>query len=116
MKVRFQADADLHQIIVSATLRREPGIDFQTASAARLKGVPDPRVFEIAANEGRLLVSHDQSSMPDHFADFIQRRQSSGLLIVPQHLPYSLVVEEILLIWFASAAEEWINRISYLPL
>jgi hypothetical protein len=46
----------------------------------------------------------------------VRCRLSYGLLIVPQHLPYSLVVEEILLIWFASAAEEWINRISYLPL
>jgi len=28
MKVRFQADADLNQIIVQATLRREPAIEF----------------------------------------------------------------------------------------
>lgn len=33
MSVRFQADADLNQIIVRATLRLEPGIDFQTARA-----------------------------------------------------------------------------------
>lgn len=29
MKIRFQADADLNQIIVLATVRREPSIDFQ---------------------------------------------------------------------------------------
>jgi hypothetical protein len=34
MKPRFQADADLNEIIVSALLRREPTIDFQTATAA----------------------------------------------------------------------------------
>jgi len=43
MKVRFQADADLNQNIVKATLRLEPGIDFQTASAAGLMGLPDLR-------------------------------------------------------------------------
>jgi hypothetical protein len=32
MKVRFQADADLNQIIVKAALRLKPGIDFKTAS------------------------------------------------------------------------------------
>ena len=32
MKVRFQADADLNQIIVKAALRLEPGIDFKIAS------------------------------------------------------------------------------------
>jgi hypothetical protein len=38
MKVRFQADADLNEIIIRAVLRREPGIDFQSAVAARLPG------------------------------------------------------------------------------
>lgn len=34
MPIRFQADADLNQIIVSAVVRRVPGIDFRTAMAA----------------------------------------------------------------------------------
>jgi hypothetical protein len=116
MKVRFQAHADLHQMIVTALVRREPGVDFQTATAADLAGRLDPHVLERAATEGRVLVSHDQSTMPLHFADFIQNQPSAGLLIVPQHLPYATVVEELLLIWTASEAEEWINRIAYLPL
>ena len=116
MKVRFQADADLHQMIVTALVRREPGVDFQTATAAGLEGLRDPHVLERAATEGRVLVSHDQSTMPQHFAAFIQHQPSAGLLIVPQHLPYAIVVEELLLIWVASEAEEWINRIAYLPL
>src|SRR5437867_5393384 len=50
MKVRFQADADLNQIIVKATLRREPSIDFQTAQAANLPGLGDQEVLAIAAS------------------------------------------------------------------
>lgn len=34
MTVRFQADADLNMAIVSAVLRREPAVDFQTAMTA----------------------------------------------------------------------------------
>jgi hypothetical protein len=34
MKVRFQADADLNQIIVSAVARRVMEIDFRTATAS----------------------------------------------------------------------------------
>ena len=116
MKVCFQADADLHQMTVTALVRREPSVDFQTATAAGLKGLRDPHVLERGATEGRVLVSHDQSTMPQHFAEFIQHQQSAGLLIVPQHLPYAIVVDELLLIWTASEAEEWMNRIAYLPL
>ena len=48
MKIRFQADADLNQIIVKATLRLEPSIDFQTAHAADLAGLSDPAVLKLA--------------------------------------------------------------------
>ena len=56
MKIRFQADADLNQIIVLATVRREPSIDFQTAGAAGLAARNDEEVLEVAARDGRLLV------------------------------------------------------------
>jgi predicted nuclease of predicted toxin-antitoxin system len=116
MKMRFQADADLNQIIVLATTRREPGIDFLTAAVTDLAGRKDPEVLAIAAREGRVLVSHDQKTMPRHFAEFIVHTSCPGVLIVPQHLPIAVVVEDLLLIWFLTEAEEWVNRIRYLPL
>jgi len=39
MPIRFQADADLNQIIVSAVVRRVPAIDFRTATTAGLAGL-----------------------------------------------------------------------------
>ena len=45
MNVCFQADADLDQTIVTAVLRREPGVDFQTASVAGLAGRSDIEVL-----------------------------------------------------------------------
>ncbi|MCX7014483.1 MAG: DUF5615 family PIN-like protein [Candidatus Sumerlaeota bacterium] len=116
MRVRFQADADLNLIIVLAAVRREPAIDFQTALAAGLVGRPDLEVLAAAAGEGRALVTHDHKTMPDHFAEFIAKENSPGLLVVPQHLPVSVAVEDLLGIWGATEAEEWVNRICYLPL
>jgi hypothetical protein len=78
MKVRFQADADLHQMIVTALVRREPGVDFQTATAAGLAGRRDPQVLECAAIECRVLVSHDQSTMPLHFAASSKTSKAPG--------------------------------------
>lgn len=116
MRIRFLADADLHQTMVTAAVRRGPGLDFMTAAAAGLAGLNDLQVLDRAAGEGRVLISHDQSTMPAHFAEFIQQRESPGLLIVTQSLPHQLVVDEILMIWHVSQAEEWVNRVSYLPL
>lgn len=114
--LRFQADADLNQIIVRAVCRREPSVDFQTAQAADLSGVADPEVLARAAEEGRVLVTHDFQTMPNHFAEFIVTQQSAGLLLIPQYLPIASAVEDLLLIWSTMEADEWINLIWYLPL
>ena len=116
MKVRFQADADLNEILVRAVLRREPGIDFQTSQPAGLAGLSDRDVLTLAAQSGRLLVTHDRKSMPRHFAEFIATQSSAGVLIIPQKLSITQVVDELILIWTATEAEEWINRIFSLPL
>jgi len=116
MNVRFQADADLNMVIVLAIARREPAIDFQTAQVAGLMGRTDPEVLAIAAADGRVLVTHDHKTMPRHFGDFIANNSSPGLLVIPQHVTPNAAVEDLLLIWAATEAEEWTNRIWYLPL
>lgn len=116
MKICFQADVDLNQIIVNAILRQKPSIDFQTAQTANLDGLSDREVLASAAQLGRVLVSHDRKTMPLHFAAFIAREHSSGLIIISQNLSIRAAVEDIVLIWEVTEAEEWIDRIQILPL
>ena len=66
--IRFLADASLNDAIVSGCRRREPSIDFLSANAANLEGVPDPRALDIAAEQNRILVTSDFKTMPRHFA------------------------------------------------
>ena len=116
MRVRFQADADLNEDIVAGVVRREPGIDFQTADEANLRALPDPQVLALAAQENRIVVTHDRRTMPRHFADFIVNQRNPGVLIIAQKVSVSVAIEELLLIWAASDAAEWINLIVDLPL
>ncbi|MGH9835891.1 MAG: DUF5615 family PIN-like protein [Blastocatellia bacterium] len=116
MKILFQADANLNEDIVLGLLRLEPLIDFQTADEAELRGVTDDLVLKRAAEEGRILVTSDRRTMPDHFAAFIGRSHSPGVFIVAQNLSIRTAIEELLLIWSASEGEEWVDRIVDLPL
>lgn len=61
MKIRFQADADLNQAIVTGVVRREPMIDFQTAKISNLTKLLDIDVLLLAARANRILVSHDHN-------------------------------------------------------
>ncbi|MGB0563979.1 MAG: DUF5615 family PIN-like protein [Spirulinaceae cyanobacterium] len=116
MPIRYQADADLNQMIVTGVLRREPNIDFQTATEAHLEGVKDPDVLALAAQQQRILVSHDRRTMPTEFAQFICNQRCAGLLIVSRRIPLEIAINDLILIWSASEPQEWLNRIAILPL
>jgi hypothetical protein len=116
MKPKFQADADLNEDIVTGVLRRIPEIDFQTATEAGLEGVKDENVLKIASLENRILLTHDRKTMPKHFAEFIQKQNSPGVLIISQKLEIGTAIEELILVWAASEAEEYTNTIRQLPI
>ena len=78
MSIRFLADADLNQVIVTGVREREPAVDFMTATEANLEGHGDPDVIEFAASQGRVLVSHDTSTMPVHFSDRLRSGRTSS--------------------------------------
>jgi predicted nuclease of predicted toxin-antitoxin system len=115
MKIKFQADADLRDPIVSGVKRREPMIDFKTANEAQLEGVPDTEVLARAANEGRMLVSHDVNTMPEHFAEFIKTRTSPEVVLINQDLQYSKAIDGLIRLWITAEAEDWENPLSFLP-
>ena len=71
----------------------------------------------LAMTQGRILISHDENPMPGHFADFLAHgNRSTGILMVPQGVPIGAVIESILLIRIPSEADEWTDRIVWLPL
>jgi len=57
-----------------------------------------------------------KKTMSRCFAELIEATRSAGVLVVPQSLPVSRVVEDLLLIASATEPEEWVDRIAYLPL
>jgi len=116
VKIRFQADADLNQFIVVGVQRREPEIDFRTAKDARLRGLKDFKVLELAARDNRILISQDFKTMPAAFARFLDEHSSPGVFIVPQSMEFLVAIESLLMIWAASDVAEWSNRICRLPL
>jgi hypothetical protein len=92
-------------------------MDFLSAHEAKLEGVPDSEVLTKAAEQDRVLLTHDFQTMPWHFAGFLQAHDSSpGVLLISQHLPVADAIEELVLIWSATDPDEWKNRILRVPL
>jgi hypothetical protein len=53
--------------------------------------------------------------MPGYLSRFRESRLSSGVIIVAQDLDIGAAIEDLLLIWAASDAKEWVNRLGFVP-
>lgn len=51
-----------------------------------------------------------------YFAEFAATQTSSGVIIVLQSFPIGEAINHLIKIWQTSEAEDWVNRIAYLPL
>jgi hypothetical protein len=116
MKIQFLADENLRRPIVLGVQRREPSVSFVHAFEVGAAGKDDLTLLQIAADQGRILVSHDIRTIPQHFRHFTARQASSGVILIPQKLTPGTAIEELITIWLASEAEEWVNQIRFLPL
>jgi hypothetical protein len=83
---------------------------------ADLESMGDSDVLALAANLERVLVSHDYETMPGHFFRFTAARESPGLVLIPQLWPIGRAIVELQIVWACAEAEEFRNRIVYLPL
>jgi hypothetical protein len=116
LKIRFQADADLRHAIIAGVLRRAAGVDFQRAETVPLEGLDDSQVLALAADEGRVLVSHDQNTMEGHFREFLRTRTSPGLILIPQRgVSIGQAIESLVLIWDVLEATDLENRVCLFP-
>jgi hypothetical protein len=80
------------------------------------QGMKDPEVLAVAASLGRILVTHDVRTMPRHFGEFITGSDCPGLILIPSSMPMKMAIDEILLIWHLTEAEEWTNLFRRIPL
>ena len=115
MKLRFQADADIHPAIRKGVLRREPRIDFRAASGVVADATPDPTVLAIAAAGNRVLVTGDVNTMAGHFRQFVAGQDSPGVLLIPSSRPIAAAIEGVLLAWLIWTPDDLRNRIQWLP-
>lgn len=116
MKIRLQADADLKHAIIAGVLRRAASLDFRRAEAVPLEGLGDPAVLFAAAQDGRVLVSHDVNTMERHFREFIKEHASPGLILIPQRrVSIGAAIESLVFLWEVLDAADLENRVCLVP-
>jgi len=82
-----------------------------------LSGAADDIVLELAALQGRILLTHDIETMTAFARDrLVAGKPLSGVILIRDTLAVGNVIEDLMIIAEASSPDDWANRIDYLPL
>ncbi|MBF4160713.1 DUF5615 family PIN-like protein [Nocardioides acrostichi] len=117
MTIKFLADENFDHKTLAGLKRREPDLDIVPVQDVGLRGVDDSQVLEWAAGEERIVVTHDVSTFADVAYERVAARlPMPGVIEIPESVPRSVIIDELILIAGASDQDDWENRVVYLPL
>jgi hypothetical protein len=115
--LRFAADENFNNDIIRGLLRRKPDLDIVRVQDGGLSGADDPAVLEWASLEGRILLTHDVSTITKYAYERVRADKSMpGVFEISYEVPVGLAIEDILLLAEGSLEGEWEGQIRYLPL
>jgi hypothetical protein len=115
--IGFLADENFNNQIVRGILRQNPDIDIVRVQDVSLSGIDDPTVLAWAAEQKRIVLTHDVATMTVFAYERIEAGLAMpGLFEVSRLVSVGLAIEEILLIAECSLEGEWEGQVIFLPL
>lgn len=115
--LRLLADQNFNRNIVRGLSRRTNAVDVVRVQDVGLSRAKDEDVLEWAAREGRMVATHDVSTM----VGFAYQRVRAGLPMpglveVARGARVGRVIEDLLVLEACSSEGEWEGQVIYLPL
>jgi hypothetical protein len=115
--LRLATDEDFNNRIVRGLMRRQPDLDILRVQDAGLAGKSDEDVLAWAASEGRILITHDVTTMKLNAYDRIAAGlPMPGVFEISQDVSIGTAIDEILLLALCSDQDEWQGQVRFLPL
>jgi len=114
---RLAADHNFDARIVAGLLRRKPDLEIVRIRDRGLSSAPDAIVLEWAAEEGRILLTHDRATLLGLAYERVARgEQMSGVIAVGEQCPIGGAVDDILLLLDCTLDDEWAGHVLFVPL
>ena len=115
--LRYLADEDFDNRILRAFRRREPGLDWVRAQDVGLGGCHDEMVLQYAAEEQRVVLTRDVSTMTvAAYRRIVQADPMPGLIVVSHRMAIGQAVDELTFLATESVPDEWAGQVFSLPL
>ena len=111
------ADENFNNNIVRGVRLRDPDIDLVRVQDVGLSGADDPTVLEWAAEQQRILLTHDVATITAFAYERVRAGQPMpGVLEVGRSVAVRSAIDDIVLLASCSEDGEWEGKVQYLPL
>ncbi len=115
--LKLAADENFNNDIIRGLLRRKPDLDIVRIQDVGLSGADDPSVLEWAAQEERILLTHDVNTITRYVYKRVDADQAMpGVFEVSRRVSIGIAIEDILILAEYSYEGEWEGQVRYLPL
>jgi hypothetical protein len=114
---KFAADENFHGDLLRGLLRRFHELDIVRIQDTEMAQASDPDILAWAAEEGRILLTHDAQTRIGYTYDRIRQNQPvPGVFEIQLEETFSSILESLTLIIEVSDPSEWADRVTYIPL
>jgi hypothetical protein len=115
--LRLLLDENFDNDLISPVRKQYPELDIIRAQDIAIVGAPDPVVLEWAAQESRILFTHDRSTIPPiAYARIAAGLPMPGVVVVSTTASMGRIIDELLAMVGSSFEDEWENQVRYIPL
>jgi len=112
MRLKFYLDEDVPLSFAQALLNR--GVDVITTQNAGNSGKNDEEQLIYAANEERVMFTHNKNDFINIYKKFIENDIPHAGLIVTDQLPIGTLLRRTMKLWFTLSTNDMKDRLEFL--
>ena len=110
------SDENVNGAIVGGLLRREPAFDLVRVQDVGLLEEDDPAILQWAADNGRILLTHDRQTVPGFdFERVAQGLAMPGVCVLDDAALIGRIIEDVLLVAYCQSANDLEGVVMFLP-
>ncbi|MFN5837422.1 MAG: DUF5615 family PIN-like protein [Pseudanabaena sp.] len=114
--MRLLTDENLNGAILRGLIRRLPKLDIVRVQDVGLRNTDDPIILEWAANEGRILLTHDVATITMYAYERVnQGLPMTGVVEVIATAPIGKIIDDLELFICCSESEEYEGQVLFIP-
>jgi hypothetical protein len=115
--MKFAADENFVGFVVRRLKNQVPNLDIVRAQDTSMYSQPDELLLEWAANENRILLTRDVSTIPPVAYKRIEEgKPLPGVFVMPEFVSLIEVADDLMMILTISDENEWRDKVTFSPL